>query len=151
MSLLCLGSTGTGHGASTSEQRAEKHKWRDGREDQEPDQARSLNVGEPVVWAPSGGAGRLDSYSYQPQDTVLRLECPRYEQLWTIHPVPRPELCHLLTGLCCSTYYSATRLTASLIPPWALVALLCSQHICSHHWTCCSQCGPKLSFKEIKR
>lgn len=57
MSLLWLWSTGTGHGAGTSEERTEKLKGRVGREDPEPDQATGLIVGEPVVWAPAGAQG----------------------------------------------------------------------------------------------
>lgn len=112
-----------------------------------------VSIGEPVVWAPAGGAGsarRLDSYSYEAKDGMLLLECPSYRQLWPISPNWPTGLCHLLTELCCSTY-SATQLTACLTPPWPSVALICSQHISQHHWTCCSQQGPKLSVQEIKR
>ena len=74
MSFLWLGSPGTGHGASTSEGRTEKLKWRDGRKDPEPNEASDLTVGAPAVWTPAGDAGRLDNYSYQPRDAMLRLE-----------------------------------------------------------------------------
>lgn len=57
MSLLWLGSTSAGHGASTSEERTEKLKERVGREDPEPDQATGLTVGEPVEGAQQGAQG----------------------------------------------------------------------------------------------
>lgn len=114
--LLWLGSPGMGHGASSSEGKTKELKGTDGREDPEPNQAGGLIVGAPALWAPTGGTGRLDTYPYQPKDTMLRLECTSSEQLWTTPSISPAGLCHLLSGLHWSTY-SATRLIACLTPP----------------------------------
>lgn len=95
MSLLWLGSPGTGHDASTSEERTKKFKERGGREDLEHNQTRGLIVGAPAVWSLAGGAGRPNSSSYQPRNAMLKLECTSSELLWTIAPVSPAGLCHL--------------------------------------------------------
>ena len=73
MSLIWLRSPV--HGASTSEGKTEKLKWKNGEKDPEPNLARGLIVGALVVWALARDIGRLGSYSYQPRDTMLSLEC----------------------------------------------------------------------------
>lgn len=55
MCLLWLGSSGTGHGASTSEERTEKLKGRDGREDPELSQTRGLRRSEHLLCGPQQG------------------------------------------------------------------------------------------------